>query len=82
MIRDILTTEGDEADGVPLVEKVMSGGRRISWPKGLKEIAMYTRSQLKSLPPHFKALETKPAYPVKISPALSRLKKEIERQER
>jgi len=82
MVRDILTTEGDEAEGVPLLEKVMSGGRRISGPAGLKEIAMYTRSQLKALPSHFKTLETKPAYPVKISPALSRLKKEIERQER
>ena len=82
MVRDILTTEGDEAEGVPLLEKVMSGGRRISWPKGLKEIAAYTRSQLKALPSHFKVLETKPAYPVKISPALSRLKKDIERQVR
>jgi nicotinate phosphoribosyltransferase len=82
MVRDILTAEGDEVEGVPLLEKVMSGGRRISWPKGLKEIAAYTRSQLKSLPTHFKALKTKPAYPVKISPVLSRLKKEIERQER
>ncbi len=82
MVKDILTTEGDEVEGVPLLEKVMSGGRRVSEPTGLKEIAMYTRSQLKALPSHFKALETKPAYPVKISPALSRLKKEIERQER
>ncbi|HVO66955.1 MAG TPA: nicotinate phosphoribosyltransferase [Syntrophales bacterium] len=82
MVRDILTTEGDGVEGVPLLEKVMSGGRRISEPKGLKEIAAYTRSQLKALPAHFKALETKPAYPVKISPALSRLRKEIERQER
>lgn len=82
MVRDILTTEGDEAEGVPLLERVMSGGRRISAHKDLKEIAAYTRSQLKSLPAHFKALETKPAHPVKISPALSRLKKEIERQKR
>ena len=82
MVRDILTTEGDGLEGIPLLEKVMSGGRRISEPQGLKEIAAYTRSQLKALPAHFKALETKPAYPVKISPALSGLKKEIEQQER
>ncbi|HYA13290.1 MAG TPA: nicotinate phosphoribosyltransferase, partial [Syntrophales bacterium] len=82
MVRDILTTEGDGLEGIPLLEKVMSGGRRISEPQGLKEIAAYTRSQLKALPAHFKALETKPAYPVKISPALSGLKKEIDQQER
>ena len=78
MAGDILTIEGDECEGVPLLTKVMSGGRRISDSHDIKEIAMYARSQLKTLPAHFKALETAPPYPVKISPALSRLKKEIE----
>jgi len=77
MVRDIITIEGDDAEGVPLLTKVMSGGQRISRRKDLKEIASYTRSQLQSLPAHFRALETKPPYPVKISPALSRLTKEI-----
>jgi len=79
MMRDILTIEGDDVEGVPLLEKVMSGGRRMSECKDLKEIAAYTRSQLKSLPAHFQALETKPPYPVKVSHVLARLKKEIER---
>ena len=82
MVRDLLTTEGDEVSGVPLLEKVMSGGRRIYEPKDLKEIVAYTQSQLNALPAHFKSLKTKPAYPVKISPALSGLRKEIERRER
>jgi nicotinate phosphoribosyltransferase len=77
MVRDIITIEGDEAEGVPLLTKVMSGGQRISRRKDLKEIASYTRSQLQSLPLHFRELKTKPPYPVKISPALLRLKKEI-----
>jgi nicotinate phosphoribosyltransferase len=77
MVRDIITVEGGEAEGIPLLAKVMSGGQRISARQELKEIASYTRSQLQSLPAHFRELKTKPPYSVKISPALSKLKKEI-----
>jgi nicotinate phosphoribosyltransferase len=77
MMMDIITVEGDAVEGIPLLTKVMSGGTRISGRRNLKEIASYTRSQLQSLPPHFRELKTKPPYPVKISPALLRLKKEI-----
>ncbi|MGD1153395.1 MAG: nicotinate phosphoribosyltransferase [Syntrophales bacterium] len=79
MVRDILTIEGDEIEGVPLLAKVMEGGRRIVGRQDLKEIAKYTRSQVKSLPAHFQRLETTPLYPVKVSPALSRLGQELER---
>jgi len=78
MAWDILTSEGDECEGFPLLTKVMSGGRRTSGAQDIKEIALYARSQLKTLPAHFKALETAPPYPVKISSALSRIKEEIE----
>jgi nicotinate phosphoribosyltransferase len=30
MVKDILTVEGDEIEGVPLIAKVMSGGKRVS----------------------------------------------------
>ncbi len=80
MGRDILTIEGDEMQGVPLLAKVMSGGKRLSERRELKEIVVYTRSQLKSLPAHFRELKTKPTYPVKISPALSRIENESERR--
>jgi nicotinate phosphoribosyltransferase len=79
MVGDILTVEGDEIEGVPLLAKVMEGGRRIVGRQDLKEIAKYTRSQVKSLPAHFQRLETTPLYPVKVSPALSRLGQELER---
>ncbi|MEN6317950.1 MAG: nicotinate phosphoribosyltransferase [Syntrophaceae bacterium] len=78
MAGDILTSEGDECEGIPLLTKVMSGGRRTSAAQDIKDIAMYTSSQLKTLPAHFKALETAPPYPVKISSTLSRIKEEIE----
>jgi nicotinate phosphoribosyltransferase len=78
MDEDTLTTEGDECEGIPLLTKVMSGGRRTSAAKDAKEIALYARSQLKTLPAHFRALETAPPYPVKISSALIRIKEEIQ----
>lgn len=78
MAGDTLTIEGDGCEGITLLSKVMSGGRRTSAAQDIKDIAMYTRSQLKTLPAHFKALETAPPYPVRISPALQQLKKEME----
>jgi nicotinate phosphoribosyltransferase len=80
MVGDVLTVEGDEREGVPLLAKVMSGGKIISRRQDLKEIAVYTRSQLKSLPAHFRELKTKPPYSIKISPILSRLGQELERR--
>ena len=80
MAGDFLTIEGDEIEGTSLLRKVMSGGKIISRRQDLKEIAVYTRSQLKSLPIHFQRLETKPPYPVKISPTLSRIEYESERR--
>jgi len=80
MTRDVLTIEGDEIGGTALLAKVMSGGKTISRRRDLKEIAAYTRSQLKALPVHFQRLETTPPYPVKVSPALFRLGQELERR--
>jgi nicotinate phosphoribosyltransferase len=80
MVGDILTVEGDEIEGARLLAKVMSGGKIISRRQDLKEIAVYTRSQLKSLPAHFRELKTKPPYSVKVSPILFRLGQELERR--
>jgi nicotinate phosphoribosyltransferase len=79
MVGDIITVEGDEAGGIPLLTKVMSGGQRTTRRQDLKDIASYARSQLQSLPAHFRELKTKPPYPVKISPVLSSLRKEVVR---
>ncbi len=80
MARDVLTIDGDDIEGTALLAKVMSSGKIISRRQDLKEIAAYTRSQLKGLPAHFQRLETTPPYPVKVSPALSRLGQELERR--
>ena len=78
MKRDIVTLEGDNMEGDPLLKKVMSRGRRILQPRNLKDNAAYLREQLNLLPSHLYALKTIPSYPVEISPALSRIKEEAE----
>jgi nicotinate phosphoribosyltransferase len=80
MVRDILSLEGDVVEGKPLLEKVMNRGKKVAGVTVLKDIASHARVQLKSLPPHLQSLLTSPPYPVTISPALSKLKKDMERQ--
>ncbi len=80
MAGDVVTIEGDELPGTPLIAKMMSGGKRVAGKRDLKEIAAHTRSQLKSLPSHFQRLETMPAHPVKVSSVLSALGQELDRR--
>jgi nicotinate phosphoribosyltransferase len=76
MIGDAVVLEGEDVAGVPLLVPVMECGRRTVVRRKLKEIASYARTQLESLPPHFRSLETLPPYPVDISDALIRLGRE------
>ena len=78
MTGDLLTVEGDEQPGVPLVEPVMQGGRRLSEPITLKEIAAHAAGQLAALPTHLRGLKSDTTYPVTISDALLRLREGVE----
>ncbi len=78
MVKDIITEEKDMQEGTPLVEKVMSEGRRLRTSPGLIEIAAYTKSQLQSLPEHLRQLDLTPAYPVEVAPSLLRLRQAAE----
>ncbi|MDY0044067.1 MAG: nicotinate phosphoribosyltransferase [Syntrophales bacterium] len=71
MTKDLLALEDEKAEGVPLLAKVMDRGRRKKAHASLNDIRGHARLQLESLPPHFKALETAPAYLVEVSPSLS-----------
>jgi nicotinate phosphoribosyltransferase len=79
MTGDVVTLEGAKEKGTPLLEPVMEKGRRISGRPGLPEIRAYAGKQIASLPSHLRQLDTRPAYPVRISPALDRLKVEAEK---
>jgi nicotinate phosphoribosyltransferase len=78
MVGDMIALEGDDVAGVPLIVQVMTAGRRASARQDLKELASQTRTQMEALPPHFRNLDTLPAYPVEISPSLVRLREKME----
>lgn len=78
MIKDIITEESDIQEGMPLVEMMMSKGKRLKPSAKLAEIAGYTKSQLQSLPEHLRKLSIAPAYPVEIAPSLLRLRQTAE----
>jgi len=80
MVRDILTLESDRRDGVPLIKPVMKGGQRIGRPERLKDIRDHALRQLATLPVYLRDLDHTPPYPVEISPALERLKTEVEKK--
>jgi len=80
MVRDMLTLEGDRQDGVPLIKPFMRGGQRLERPARLKDIRDHALLEIAALPEYLKGLALTPPYPVDISPALRRLKAEIEKK--
>jgi nicotinate phosphoribosyltransferase len=80
MVRDILTLEGDRRDGVPLIKPFMRGGQRLGRPERLKDIRDHALRQIAALPGYLRDLDHMPPYPVEISPALERLKAEVEKK--
>jgi len=74
-----VVAKADESypDGVPLLELVMQGGRRLGPRPSLDEIRARATDNLQRLPERFKVLRDGPRYPVSISPALERLLEEV-----
>lgn len=79
MTGDLISLEGEEEEGVPLIQPVMAGGRRIASPEKLDEIRTRAGKQIEALPPDLRTLEPSPPYPVRIAPALDRLRAEVEK---
>jgi nicotinate phosphoribosyltransferase len=77
---DVLTIEGDEQDGEPLIRPVMRGGRRIAPQPSLAEIRARCASQLARLPAHLRRLDSEPRYEAEIAPALRNLAAEVDRE--
>ena len=70
---DVLTLEGDDRPGLRLIVPVMRNGARIAPPEPLHAIRARAARDLERLPAHLRALETSPAYPVTVAPALREL---------
>jgi nicotinate phosphoribosyltransferase len=80
MAGDVLTLEGEDTAGEPLLTPVMRQGLRLELPS-LEDARRLARSQLERLPAHLKRLEAQPAYPVEVAGPLQALAREIDRAE-
>ncbi len=77
---DVVTVEGDEHKGEPLLVQVMRSGKRIGDPESLDRIRKRAAAGLERLPRRLADLEpaTEP-YRVDIAPALRRMAEDVDR---
>lgn len=76
---DVVTTHNDQLPGEPLLRPVMKDGRCLTSSPGLVEVRRLAAAQLGQLPESLRALETVPAYDVRISLALQNLAQTVDR---
>ncbi|NGZ59339.1 MAG: nicotinate phosphoribosyltransferase, partial [Nitrospira sp. LK265] len=77
---DIVTMNNDQLSGKPLLQLVMKNGCRLAPSPGLAELRRHAAAQLRQLPEALRALETAPAYDVRISSALRSLAQTVDRR--
>jgi nicotinate phosphoribosyltransferase len=77
---DVMSLETDRQSGVPLIEPVMQGGRRIAPAPTLAEIRSRAARELERLPEPMRRLERGAAYPVAVADPLLRLAGEVDRR--
>jgi len=78
MHNDILSLEGDQQEGEPLILPVMKGGRRLTPPEPLQRSRKRALAELQRLPEALKSLEAGPVYPVTVAQALKNLASEVD----
>jgi nicotinate phosphoribosyltransferase len=78
--RDILSVEGDEQAGEPLIEPVMRGGRRLAPQPTLAEIRARAARSLARLPQSLRRLQPGASSPVEVADALERLAADVDRR--
>lgn len=80
IVADVISTEGSDIEGTPLLAPVMAKGQRISPPVGLEDIRAHAASQLARLPTSLRRLTPAPTHPVKIGEELLALTREVDRR--
>jgi len=78
MHEDILTVDGDVQDGEPLIRPYMRDGKLLAPYPDLAELRSHAAAQLVRLPDHLRHLKSRPAYPVRVSPALRQLARQVD----
>jgi len=77
---DVITVEGDERPGEPLLVPVMRNGRRLHASESLAAVRERAAAQLAKLPERLRALEPAASpYRVEIAPALRKLADQVDR---
>jgi len=76
---DVITLETDVCPGEPLLEPVMTGGRRVVQPPPLDQVRDQTIAGMAKLPPGLRGLERAESLPVTISSQLKALAAEADR---
>jgi nicotinate phosphoribosyltransferase len=76
---DVITVDGEERQGEPLLVPVMRNGKRLDAPESLAAIRERAASQLAKLPARLRALESAATqYRVEIAPALRKLAAQVD----
>lgn len=79
--RDIIACEGEKYSGAqPLLECVMSNGKRVAHTPSLDEVRQHAAESLQRLPRKYRELKDAPKYPVKFSDELNRLLSNVRRE--
>ncbi|MDH5483389.1 MAG: nicotinate phosphoribosyltransferase [Candidatus Bathyarchaeota archaeon] len=76
-VKDVIALENEKVDGAPLLVKVMDNGKIIHDLPSLEEIRKRAAENLSKLPAKYKELKDTLRYPVKLSPKLERLIKDL-----
>jgi nicotinate phosphoribosyltransferase len=75
----VITVDGEERQGEPLLVPVMRNGKRLDAPESLAAIRERAASQLAKLPARLRALESAATqYRVEIAPALRKLAAQVD----
>lgn len=80
-VRDVIARAGETLPGMPLLECVMRGGKRVGKRTGLEAIRSRARVQIARLPAQIQALKVAESpYPVEVSAALSKHQTRVRKQ--
>lgn len=79
LVKDILGLEGEKISGIPLLRKVISGGRIIYKGPPLEKIRDFCLKNVSCLPEKLMRIDSPHKFTVEVSPGLKRLKKDLAR---
>lgn len=77
---DVLSIEGDQRPGEPLIQPLMQAGRRLHKPECLHEIRMRAADNIKALPEQLRRLDPGGSYPVTVADRLVQLAAEVDKR--